>query len=300
MKALVVDDQKSMRMITATIFEQMGHEVVQAENGEKAIDTCRREAIDLVLLDVEMPGINGFETALAIREQSSHWFPIIFLSAQTEPEFFIQGIRSGGDIYLFKPIVPEVLQAMINAMERISQSHRSLQNTKAKLESIAYQDALTGLVNRRGFDESLESEIENAQLNDKPLSLMLVDVDKFKPYNDNLGHPAGDACLKKVAKLLLGSMCRDSDIVARYGGEEFGIILPNTDFVGAKKVGERICDAFHQEKVPHGYSEVADYVTVSGGLVCMNQGAESANLLLESADQKLYQAKEQGRARILG
>ncbi len=300
MRVLVVDDQKSMRMITGSILDQMGHEVVEADNGETAIETCSREDIDLVLLDVEMPGVNGFDAAQAIRKRSKYWFPIVFLSAQTDSEFFLRGIRSGGDIYLFKPIVPEVLQAMISAMERISQSHKSLQNSKAKLESIAYKDALTGLVNRRGFDETLELEFEKAQHDDTTLSLMLVDVDKFKPFNDNLGHPAGDACLQNVAKLLQDSMCRDSDIVARYGGEEFGIILPNTELEGAMKVAERICDAFCNEKIPHGYSEVAEHVTVSGGLVSMSQDIQSISLLLEGADQKLYQAKEQGRARILG
>ena len=294
MIVLIVDDQKTMRMLSASIVKQMGHEVIEAICGEDAISYCQKNRVDLILLDVEMPGINGFKTAEAIRTDSSSWFPIIFLSAKTSPDFFVEGIKSGGDIYLFKPIVPEVLEAMIRAMERIADMQEELHFAKSEMEKMAHRDSLTGLVNRRGFDSAIELELKKAIKDKSSLALMLVDVDKFKPFNDNLGHPAGDVCLEEVAKLLAGSMHRELDIVTRYGGEEFAIILPNTDALGARQVADRIIRDFGDRKYPHGFSEVAEYVTVSGGIAIL-ESETSVKELLQKADELLYRAKEQGR-----
>lgn len=299
MNVLVVDDQRVMREISKMVVTQAGHEVFEAESGEQALALLGEEKIDLVLLDVEMPKFNGFQTAEAIREKCPVWFPIVFLSAKTEPEFFVSGIRSGGDAYLHKPVVPEVLESMINAMHRIVLSQEELHRAKVQMELYAHRDALTGLVNRRGFDRSALLEFEKAREEGLPFSVIMLDVDHFKLFNDNKGHVAGDECLKQVANALKSAMCRDADILARYGGEEFAVVLPNTQLVHAHVVADRIMTNLSAQQIHHGFSSCSDYVTVSGGMAELS-GHEDVFALIEEADSKLYEAKEAGRNRICG
>ena len=298
MNILVVDDQRSMRMVSLSVAKALGHDVIETGSGHEAIEICQNHKIDLILMDVEMPSINGFETTKIIRQQSKVWFPIIFLSAKTGSDFFVEGIKSGGDIYLFKPIVPEVLESMIHAMERIVNIQEELHSTKVKMELLAHQDKLTGLVNRRGFDHAIELEFKHAQRDKAPLSVIMLDVDHFKPFNDNYGHQAGDDCLVAVSSTLKKVVCRPSDIVARYGGEEFTIILPNTTAKQAVIIAQRIIDGFKALAYTHEYSPCERYVTVSGGLASLDNH-ENAGVLLKSADDKLYKAKAAGRNRIL-
>lgn len=299
MNVLIVDDQRVMREISKSVVSSMGHQVMEAENGEEAIGVTQTEKVDLILLDVEMPGINGFQTAKMIRNLNSIWFPIIFLSAKTDTEFFVEGIQSGGDAYLYKPVVPEVLESMIRAMERIVSSQEELHRAKVKMERLAHRDVLTGLVNRRGFDNAIKLEFDKAKQDKSPLTVMMIDVDHFKQYNDNYGHQAGDACLQIVAKGLQAALCREQDLVARYGGEEFSVILPNTSITDAKIVANRIIERVAETKVPHEYSSAADHVTVSGGMVALDEH-ESVEALIEAADKNLYLAKEGGRNQVKG
>lgn len=298
MKVLVVDDQRSMRMISQAIVQDMGHETLGASDGIEAIDKCNEEKVDIILMDVEMPGLNGFETAKIIRQQNPIWFPIIFISAKTDPKFFVEGIKSGGDIYLFKPIIPEVLVSMINAMQRIASYQEELHGAKIQMERLAHRDQLTGLVNRRGFDNAIALEFTKAQADKSPLSIIMIDVDQFKPFNDNCGHQEGDKCLAIVGRTLEKAMCRPCDIVARYGGEEFVIILPNTDEKGAFIVGERVTRAFTNLAYAHNHSTVAPYVTVSGGIAAFNKH-QSPEELIKEADSTLYVAKQSGRNQII-
>jgi len=297
MKILIVDDQRSMRLISTSVAQSLGHDVIDTESGHEAIEICQREKIDLVLMDVEMPSINGFETTKIIRENANHWFPIIFVSAKTDPKFFVEGIQSGGDIYLFKPIVPEVLESMIKAMHRIASIQNELHSTKVKMELLAHQDQLTGLVNRRGFDNAMALEFQHALEAKSPLTVIMLDIDHFKPFNDNYGHQAGDKCLAAVSAVLKSVVCRPNDIVARYGGEEFTVILPNTSAKDAAQVCERIIAGFKKLAWQHEYSTCSDYVTVSGGLAELDKHMDSDSLI-KQADDSLYQAKEDGRNRI--
>lgn len=288
-----------MREITKLIVSRVGHEVYEADGGEQALALLQEEKIDLILLDVEMPRMNGFEVAKAIRQACPIWFPIIFLSAKTESEFFVEGIRSGGDVYLHKPVVPEVLEAMINAMQRIADAQNELHRAKVKMELFAHCDGLTGLVNRRGFDRGLALEFDKAREQGWPLSLLMLDVDHFKLFNDTHGHVNGDDCLKQVAGLLKQAICRNADILARYGGEEFAIVLPNTSLEHAKVVADRIQQLFIEAQIPHGCSNISDFVTISGGMVEIDDAHVDAFDLVQAADDKLYDAKNSGRNRIL-
>lgn len=294
MNILIVDDQRVMREISKAIVSEMGHTALEAENGEMALGVTQLEKVDLILLDVEMPGINGFKTAEIIRSLHKNWFPIIFLSAKTDTEFFVEGIRSGGDAYLYKPVVPEVLESMVRSMERIVTSQEELHRAKVNMELLAHRDALTGLVNRRGFDNAIQLEFDKAKQDKSPLTLMMLDVDHFKKFNDHYGHQAGDDCLKLIAKQLKKALCRERDIIARYGGEEFAMILPDTTLENAQVVAQRVIDCVAEAQIPHEHSDTASNVTVSGGMVQLGEHA-SVKELIEDADQRLYQAKEGGR-----
>jgi len=298
MKVLIVDDQRSMRIVSTAIVESLGHQVIDADSGKKAIEICREEKVDLILMDVEMPEMNGFETTKVIRAESSIWFPIIFVSAMTDTKFFAEGIRSGGDIYLFKPIVREVLESMINAMHRIAKIQDELHSTKIRMELLAHQDALTGLVNRRGFDNAIELEVEHSKSDKMPLSLLLLDIDHFKLFNDHYGHQEGDECLAAVAQVLRTAACRPNDIVARYGGEEFAIILPATRPEHAEIVVDRVFAGLRNLAYPHSESPTDSVVTISCGIAELVPD-RSVDELIKAADEALYQAKEEGRNRCV-
>jgi len=168
------------------------------------------------------------------------------------------------------------------------------------LLNLSYQDGLTGIANRRRFDERLEQEWRRAIREHQPLTLVMVDIDYFKNYNDLYGHPAGDDCLKKIARVLLEASGRPGDVAARYGGEEFASILPNTTRVGAEKVAEQIRSRVEGLEIPHAHSQVSPWVTVSVGVIThVPTSSEDSNLLLEGADRALYKAKQQGRNRVV-
>ena len=297
MNVLVVDDMRMMRALSKTLLTDMGHHVLEAENGRQAIDMCEREKIDMILLDVEMPGLNGFETAKAIRATNVDWFPIVFLSARTEPEFFVEGIRSGGDAYLYKPIVPEVLESMIKAMERIFNAQEELHQARVQLERIAHRDPMTGLINRRGYDNAIDLEFNKAVHDKSGLAVAMIDVDYFKPYNDNYGHQQGDECLRQLGKILDESATREADIVARYGGEEFCMVLPKTTAEQAQLVVQRVLDKLAERKLPHDFSPFK-MVTVSCGIAQLSSEHENYQQLIKDADRRLYGAKAQGRNSI--
>ena len=166
------------------------------------------------------------------------------------------------------------------------------------MEKIANRDQLTGLINRRGFDNAVNLEITKSNADRSPLALILLDIDQFKQFNDTAGHQAGDECLKVVATILLKAMCRPADLVARYGGEEFAVLLHNTDLAGAQVVADRIVKTFEDFAYPHPNSSVSKFVTASGGGVQFEQGMTSS-ALLEAADRLLYVAKREGRNRII-
>lgn len=307
MKILVVDDTRINLAVISRFVERMGSTPIQAENGVDAIELFRREKPDIVLLDIIMPGIDGFEVATRMRalEDPGEWTPIIFLSAMTSDDDLEKGIAAGGDDYLYKPVSEVVLGAKIRAMHRIIQMRtslvvmtRRLDAANQELQRLSASDGLTGIANRRFFDETITREWRRARRTLGSLALIMCDVDHFKLYNDTYGHQAGDDCLRNVAQAICSAMSRTTDVVARYGGEEFVVVLPDTPIGGALMIAEKIRHAIHLMNMPHSASSFA-HVTLSLGIAAMTPEAENPpQQLIEHADRALYRAKHNGRDRV--
>jgi len=295
---LVVEDSSAMRALIVGVVEQIGAQAYPVGTGEEAVEVFQEQPIDLVVMDVEMPGINGFETCRQLRAIRSEWFPVIYLSASSSDEHIVEGLDAGGDAYVTKPVNPRVLEAILNAMGRIAEMKAELREANRKLQNLAHHDGLTHVFNRRGFDENLSSNWRKVQRDDTNLAMLLIDVDHFKLFNDQYGHLDGDACLQRIANQLKDDIKRPTDIVARYGGEEFAILLPEINLNGARIVGERIIQGIRQLNIAHEPSPTADYVTVSMGLAMASE-CDSPEALIAMADAMLYEAKETGRNRLV-
>ena len=306
MKVLVVDDSKVIRMFVAECISSLGHQIEYAENGDEALAYIKENTVDLILMDVEMPGMNGFKATQAIRAMDQHdWFPIIFLTTKNDDDSFANGILAGGDAYLPKPINPLQLQLTITAMERIYVMRQKLQvaqkellSANKELERLAMYDQLTGLANRRNFDETLEKQFKLAKRNKVPLSVIICDIDFFKIYNDSYGHQQGDDCLANVAKVIGAVLFRPTDKACRYGGEEFTVILPDTDLEGGLFMAEKLRAAVFDKNIKHEGSNAASCITLSLGLATYTGQYQDQDKLLKAADEALYRAKENGRNRV--
>ncbi|MBX6393636.1 MAG: diguanylate cyclase [Burkholderiales bacterium] len=297
-----------MRAAVCHMLRGMNLEPVEAENGERAIELYMEERPAIVLLDVNMPGIDGYETARRIREASpEEWVPIIFLSANESDQDFNKAIESGGDDYLVKPVGRIVLAAKIRALQRLEQMRRKLVEltselaaSNRRLEQLSQSDGLTGVANRRYFDNFLAHHMALAARQKTNLSLVLCDVDCFKAYNDHYGHLAGDECLRKVAQILQTACQRSTDLVARYGGEEFALVLPDTHRTGAAQHVRNIRQALAEAAIEHARSTVSPYVTLSIGIAAYIPGKDmKPEDLIARADEALYRAKAMGRNRYV-
>jgi diguanylate cyclase (GGDEF)-like protein len=308
MKVLVIEDSRTSLLLITHQLDAMGATAVSASNGTSGLERFEREQPDLVLLDVVLPDIDGLEVARRIRarEAPGQWTPILFLTACSSDADLERGIAAGGDDYLVKPISDIVLAAKLRAMQRIANIRTTLQETTRALDQanrellrLSSVDGLTGVANRRQFDGSLEAEWRRATRSQAPLSLLLIDVDCFKAFNDRYGHLAGDECLRRVASALAGQLRRAPDLVARYGGEEFAVLLPETTSEGALALGESLRAAVEALVVPHDGSSAAAVVTVSIG--CATRVAlvgQQPETLVAWADRALYRAKRGGRNRV--
>ncbi|NTV09321.1 MAG: diguanylate cyclase [Zoogloea sp.] len=310
MKALLVEDTVTSAMLVTHQLRKIGIEPIVAADGETGIALFKQHRPDLVLLDIIMPGMDGFEVARRIRqlENAGEWTPIIFLTARASDEDLEKGIMVGGDDYLVKPVSEVVLTSKVKAMQRIAQMRysllvltRKLDEANRQLTRLSALDGLTGIANRRQFDETLLREWRRAHRQATPISLLVCDVDFFKQFNDGYGHQAGDECLKAIAKVLEGSLRRPGDMVARFGGEEFAVVLPETDLQGAMRVAEAMREAVEGAGISHLYSDVAPVVTVSLGVACTEPAADRTGCgqFLKLADDALYRAKRDGRNRVV-
>ena len=307
-KILIVDDSPTILTALAVMVRAMKFEPITAPNGEKGVELFVAERPTLVLLDVNMPGIDGYETARRIRAASpEEWIPIIFLSANEYDQHLERAIESGGDDYLVKPVSAVVLSAKIRSLQRLDQMRgklvdmsKDLTAANQRLETIANQDALTGIANRRAFDNLIDRELAHAVRSREPLSVALVDVDHFKAFNDRYGHPAGDQCLRAIGGAITRSCKRATDFAARYGGEEFVLLLPCTPAQGALQVIETLRREVGALAIPHEASSAGSVVTFSAGLATYAPDRDkTAADLIKRADEALYRAKHLGRNRSI-
>lgn len=306
---LLVEDLAAVRATLASELRHVGvTEVLEAASADAALQLFKLRRPDLVLLDIRLPGGNdGYWVAQRMREaETGGWTPIIFLSGLDGDLDVWRGIEAGGDDYLVKPVKPIVLAAKLRAMRRLRDMRRrlvalteELHLANQRLNEMVEMDPLTGLVNRRGFDRILHSEILAARRDGTPLTLMLCDLDHFKRYNDTLGHVQGDTCLKEVSRVLHEVCMRPRDVASRYGGEEFALILPNTPRSGAMTFARALGKLLKTRAIAHPGSPNGEMLTLSGGITtCVPDETTSAESMLMRADEALYAAKAQGRDRF--
>lgn len=288
---LIVDDDRINRAALAELLQNECR-LLLAKDGPSALRRMLEEDISLVLLDISMPGMDGYEVLRQIKADCRIAdISVIFITGQTEEADEERGLLLGAADYVSKPIRPAIVRARIRAHLRLAMQRREL----ARLSS---QDGLTGIANRRHFDEALERACRHAARTGEPIGLAMIDVDHFKQYNDGYGHGAGDDALCQVAHALRGFARRPYDMAARYGGEEFVLLLREAgDFT---ETLERLRHEIMALHIPHALSETAAMLTISGGgVVARLTGAVPPATLLRRADALLYRSKREGRNRIL-
>ncbi|MCV2370388.1 diguanylate cyclase [Roseateles oligotrophus] len=293
-RLLIVDDQPVNIQALYQVFAA-DYQVFMATSGPQALGLCRDKHPDLVLLDIQMPGMDGFEVCRQIKADAElQDLPVVFVTAHSEPKAETEGLEVGAVDFISKPFNPAVVRARVK-------THLTLKLQGDLLRQMVFIDGLTGVYNRRFFDERLEREFQRARRSASSLALIVVDVDYFKRYNDHYGHLAGDEALRAVASTLLGQLKRPGDMVSRYGGEEFACILPETDLAGAMCLAEEMEAAIRAAHIAHAYSDVCAHLTVSLGVASFKpDGTRLAEELIQAADQQLYLAKSKGRGRASG
>jgi diguanylate cyclase (GGDEF)-like protein len=284
-RLLIVDDQPANIQALHRVFAG-DCQVLMATDGTTALQLCRERQPDLVLLDVQMPGMDGHELCAELKADALlRAIPVIFVTAQDRPEDETRALDAGAADFITKPFNPTVVRARVR-------TQLTLKAQADLLRELAFIDGLTGVHNRRHFDDRFIAETRRAQRTRSQLAVVLADVDHFKRYNDALGHLAGDDCLRRVAAALRTCLKRPTDLLARYGGEEFVSLLPDTDLAGAIGVAQLMEDTVRALALPH--PGVEGWVTISLGVSAGLQGAG----LLEAADRALYLAKAAGRGRV--
>ncbi len=293
-RILIVDDVPvNCRLLLESLKGEYRIDI--ATSGEQALMMVVDNPPDLILLDIMMPRMDGYQVCERLKQDNSaQEIPIIFLTAKNSKEDEAKGFEWGVVDYISKPFYIPVVKARIK-------THLEQKRRCDLLNRLASIDALTGIPNRRHFTDVFEVEWRRAIRGGSSMSVMLVDVDYFKQYNDTYGHSAGDECLKRIARSLQVSLNRPGDCAARIGGEEFAILLPETDALGAAMLAERIRSGIEGLRIPHEGSARFEVVTVSAGVATTtpNDNTERSTLL-NAADEMLYQAKEKGRNQVLG
>ena len=287
---LIVDDMATNIAILSDLLKD-DYKIKVANSGQRALDLARtKDKPDLILLDIEMPNMDGYDVCKKLKSSSDTIdIPIMFVTAKNTPEDEEYGLNLGAIDYIKKPFHSGIIKIRIK-------NHLKLKMKSKKLEELSMCDSLTGLANRRFFDEMLEKKYKETQRDVKNLAVIMIDIDYFKLYNDNYGHWMGDECLSKVAIALKKVIKRPADIVARYGGEEFVILLPDIDRSGAIKVAQSLVETISNLKIPHKYSLASSYVTISVGVAIKEIDEDiSKEDLVKKADSELYRAKDSGR-----
>jgi len=329
-KILIVDDKPANLLAMEGLLDEVGAELLTVSSGHEALAMLLKYEFALVLLDVQMPDMDGFETATLMRgmKQTRH-LPIIFVTAiSKEDEHIFRGYDAGAIDYLFKPINPGILRSKVEVFltiyrqqqllekktidldqkveellvlkAQMEETNAQLEKANQQLEALSRTDSLTGLANRRQFKEVMIAEWQRALRNGHSLALIMADIDAFKSFNDTYGHLAGDECLRTIALALRSPLMRPSDLAARFGGEEFVILLPSTDLEGSAFIAEAIRQDVEKLAITHVGSDTGGLVTMSFGVTAVKPSTEMVNLnLICTADKALYMAKEQGKNRCV-
>ena len=294
-KLLVVDDQPINIQVIHQIFSA-DCQVFMATSGAQALTICKDNPPDLVLLDVVMPGMDGFEVCAKLQaDETTKNIPVIFVTAHADASQETLGLATGAVDFISKPVNPAVVRARVK-------THLTLKFQSDLLRQLVFLDGLTGVFNRRYFDQQLAKEWARATRNESALSVILVDVDFFKHFNDLYGHQCGDDCLKSIALALKTALRRPADLVARYGGEEFVCVLPSTPFNEAVVFANHLEAVIRTLELPHADSDVGPFVTISLGVASRVESddrtvttARDPAELVSLADARLYRAKSRGR-----
>lgn len=292
---LIVDDEPTNIRVLSKLLSG-NYRVLVAPNGEKAVEIASgKNPPHLVLLDINLPGMSGYEVCRRLKSNdATRGIAVIFITARSDTADEEKGFRLGAVDYINKPFQPTVVKARVR-------NHINLKIRTDLLEQTARTDGLTNIPNRRAYDENLKTLWKHCARNRTPISLLMIDIDHFKAYNDHYGHGAGDECLQRVARALAGTMNRPFEELARYGGEEFAAVLPNTGKDGARHVAGTMIQEVAKLAIPHEHSPTAGSVTISIGFASADASpASSPEELAQRADEALYDAKHAGRNCLRG
>ncbi|MBU2489091.1 MAG: diguanylate cyclase [Proteobacteria bacterium] len=298
-KILVIDDSRLVSHVAKTILTKQGHEVLLASEGASGLDLARAEMPDLILLDLIMPGIDGYEVCEKIKNEEAETadIPVIMLTSKAESADKVRGLEAGASDYVTKPFDEGELVARVNTHLRLKDLYEKLQEKNRQLQELANRDGLTGLFNHRYFQEALSKDFQRAMRYHESLSCVLLDIDFFKKFNDTYGHQTGDVVLSTLGRLIEDSL-RETDLAARYGGEEFALVLYHTPAPAAFMVAERLRESVeaHEFKA----DELSLKVTISVGVATFPHAEiPDHKTLVECADKALYRAKEAGRNQVI-
>lgn len=288
-KVLIVDDD----VLTVELIAQSlgaSFDISFALNAADGLSLAKDVSPDIILLDVMLPDMKGYDVCKLLKSQSETYrIPVIFVTSRSEISDKTKGFALGAVDFVTKPIELPVLKARIK-------THVRLKRNLETLEELSLTDPLTDLANKRHYKDALANEWKRASRARTPLSLMVVDVDDFKKFNDNYGHGLGDECLVYVTSVLKEYASRASDIVARIGGEEFAVLMPDTDEAGAQAIAESILCKLKDDKYKHEFSSVTEYLTVSIGIATHTPSIDTPeHELFSQADKALYKAKTNGK-----
>lgn len=289
-KILIVDDKESNVEMLMAVLGDEGYRVHGLSNSLEVSDIVRELSPDLILLDIMMPEKDGLTVCSELKRSPEHQdIPVIFLTARDQTEDVVRGFEHGASDYLTKPVNTAELLARVK-------THITLRLQSRELKALAEKDGLTGVANRRKFDSFLQYEFDRCRMEQIPLSLLMIDIDFFKDYNDNYGHLAGDDALKKVANTIGACVYINRGLIARYGGEEFAVVLPDTDLASAKGIAENMRRSVEELGIIHGTGHASDIISVSiGAADSVTIGSSNMADLIAAADRQLYLAKEAGR-----
>ncbi|MBN1550799.1 diguanylate cyclase [bacterium] len=305
-KVLIVDDVPLNRKLQQAYLDAVGYDVILAEDGVDALKKVNEEFPDLVLLDVMMPKMDGFQVCQRLKtDERTRFIPVILVTALNEISDKIKGIEAGADDFISKPFNKLELLARVKSLLRIKHLHdqlerkvKELEVTQKKLYQLAITDGLTGLYNYRYFNEQLELELHRAKRHNLNVSVVMLDIDFFKNFNDAHGHPAGDRVLKIIARFMSNNI-REIDVAARYGGEEFALILIETNKKAAAIVSNKLKGIVEDYPFFKKGAQANGKLTISMGVATYPDDSEDSQTLISLADSRLYKAKELGRNRVV-